>query len=185
MRMRRALDAFGQLAVGSWRTRFGRLSNKTPLGAVDPSGTFCAVPDEWLRKKLVEAAEPPTAGQLYQIFFVNAVPFIAFGFLDNFIMISAGEYIESSLGHFITLSTMAAAGFGNTISDIIGITTASYVEDICQMLGLKQPRITAAQFELKSSRRASSWGRIIGITLGCLIGMCPLWFISDEDKKKE
>ncbi|KAM8715386.1 hypothetical protein ACLKA7_002439 [Drosophila subpalustris] len=99
-------------------------------------------------------------------------------------MISAGEYIESSLGHFITLSTMAAAGFGNTISDIIGITTASYVEDICQMLGLKQPRITAAQFELKSSRRASSWGRIIGITLGCLIGMCPLWFISDEDKKE-
>lgn len=52
---------------------------------------------------------------------------------------------------------MAAAGLGNTISDIIGITTASYVEDICNMLGLKQPRMTAAQFELRSSKRASSW----------------------------
>ncbi|XP_032293531.1 transmembrane protein 65 isoform X3 [Drosophila virilis] len=170
----------GQLAVGSWRTRFGRLSNK--VGQVDPTGTFCAVPDEWLKKKLVEAAEPPTARQLYSIFFVNAVPFVAFGFLDNFIMIMAGEYIESSLGHFITLSTMAAAGLGNTISDIMGITMATYVEEGCQLLGLKQPRMTPAQFELKSSRRASSWGRIMGITVGCLIGMCPLWLINDEPK---
>ncbi|XP_064554064.1 transmembrane protein 65 isoform X3 [Drosophila montana] len=171
----------GQLAVGSWRTRFGRLSNK--VGQVDPSGTFCAVPDEWLRKKLVEAAEPPTASQLYSIFFVNAVPFIAFGFLDNFIMIMAGEYIESSLGHFITLSTMAAAGLGNTISDIMGITMATYVEEGCELLGLKQPQMTPAQFELKSSKRASSLGRIVGITVGCLIGMCPLWLMKDEPKK--
>ncbi|XP_030555002.1 transmembrane protein 65 isoform X2 [Drosophila novamexicana] len=130
----------------------------------------------------MEAAEPPTARQLYSIFFVNAVPFVAFGFLDNFIMITAGEYIESSLGHFITLSTMAAAGLGNTISDIMGITMATYVEEGCQLLGLKQPRMTPAQFELKSSRRASSWGRIMGITVGCLIGMCPLWLIKDEPK---
>ncbi|KAH8263420.1 hypothetical protein KR044_008763 [Drosophila immigrans] len=129
----------------------------------------------------METAEPPTAGQLYSIFFVNAVPFIAFGFLDNFIMIMAGEYIESYMGHFITVSTMAAAGLGNTISDIIGITTASYVETLCQLLGLKQPRMLPQQFELKSSKRASSWGRIIGITLGCLLGMCPLWFTSTED----
>ncbi|XP_030240897.1 uncharacterized protein LOC108658289 isoform X1 [Drosophila navojoa] len=169
-----------QLAVGSWRTRFGRLSNK--VGQVDPTGTFCAVPDEWLKKKLVEAAEPPTARQLYSIFFVNAVPFVAFGFLDNFIMIMAGEYIESTLGHCITVSTMAAAGLGNTISDIMGITMATYVEEGCQMLGLKQPRMTPAQFELKSSKRTSSWGRIIGITAGCLIGMCPLWVMSDESK---
>ncbi|XP_017856745.1 PREDICTED: uncharacterized protein LOC108609535 [Drosophila arizonae] len=106
-----------QLAVGSWRTRFGRLSNK--VGQVDPTGTFCAVPDEWLKKKLVEAAEPPTARQLYSIFFVNAVPFVAFGFLDNFIMIMA-----------------------------------------------------------------VSIGRIIGITAGCLIGMCPLWVMSEESKNK-
>ncbi|XP_032592619.1 transmembrane protein 65 isoform X2 [Drosophila grimshawi] len=130
----------------------------------------------------MEAAEPPTARQLYSIFFVNAVPFVAFGFLDNFIMIMAGEYIESTLGHFITLSTMAAAGLGNTISDVMGITMATYVEEGCQLLGLKPPQMTPAQFELKSSRRASSWGRIMGITVGCLIGMCPLWFMKEEPK---
>ncbi|XP_037731146.1 uncharacterized protein C03B8.3-like isoform X5 [Drosophila subpulchrella] len=173
-----------QLAVGSWRTRFGRLSNKTELGHVI-AGTFCTVPDDWLRKKMVESAAPPTAGQLYSIFFVNAVPFIAFGFLDNFIMIMAGEYIEYYLGHFITLSTMAAAGLGNTISDILGITMATYVENGCQILGLKQPKLTPAQFELKSSKRSSSYGRVVGITVGCLLGMCPLWFMEEKTNKED
>ncbi|XP_034135044.1 transmembrane protein 65 isoform X2 [Drosophila guanche] len=130
----------------------------------------------------IESATPPTAGQLYSIFFVNAVPFIAFGFLDNFIMITAGEYIECYLGHFITLSTMAAAGLGNTISDVMGITMATYVEHGCQILGLKQPQMAPAQFELKSSKRASSFGRIMGITVGCLLGMCPLWFMEENQE---
>ncbi|XP_017038723.1 transmembrane protein 65 isoform X2 [Drosophila ficusphila] len=136
-------------------------------------------------KKLyeIESATKPTAGQLYSIFFVNAVPFIAFGFLDNFIMIMAGEYIEYYLGHFITLSTMAAAGLGNTISDILGITMATYVENGCQILGLKQPKLTPAQFELKSSKRSSSYGRIVGITVGCLLGMCPLWLMDEKTDK--
>ncbi|XP_070854366.1 transmembrane protein 65-like isoform X2 [Drosophila suzukii] len=138
-------------------------------------------------KKLyeIESAAPPTAGQLYSIFFVNAVPFIAFGFLDNFIMIMAGEYIEYYLGHFITLSTMAAAGLGNTISDILGITMATYVENGCQIMGLKQPKLTPAQFELKSSKRSSSYGRVVGITVGCLLGMCPLWFMEEKTDKED
>ncbi|KAH8256191.1 hypothetical protein KR026_010221 [Drosophila bipectinata] len=172
-----------QLAVGSWRTRFGRLSNKPTLGQVDTSGTFCAIPDDWLRKKLLETAPSPTVGQLCSIFFVNAVPFVAFGFLDNFIMIMAGESIEFYLGHFVVLSTMAAAGLGNTISDVIGIMTATYVESGCEILGLKPPKLTPAQFELKSSKRSASYGRVIGITVGCLLGMCPLWF--SDDKKEE
>ncbi|XP_030377326.1 uncharacterized protein LOC115626188 isoform X1 [Scaptodrosophila lebanonensis] len=174
-----------QLAVSSWRTRFGRLSHKPTLFQVDPTGTFCAMPDDWLRKKLVETARPPTTAELGSIFFVNAVPFIVFGFLDNFIMIVAGEYIDYYLGHFITLSTMAAAGLGNTISDVLGISMATYVENGCQIIGLRPPKLTPAQFELKSSRRASSWGRIIGITIGCLLGMCPLWFSKDEPKPEE
>ncbi|XP_043947125.1 transmembrane protein 65 isoform X3 [Drosophila biarmipes] len=138
-------------------------------------------------KKLyeIESAAPPSAPQLYSIFFVNAVPFVAFGFLDNFIMIMAGEYIEYYLGHVITLSTMAAAGLGNTISDILGITMATYVENGCQILGLKQPKLTPAQFELKSSKRSSSYGRVVGITVGCLLGMCPLWFMEEKTDKKD
>jgi hypothetical protein len=41
---------------------------------------------------------------------INALPFIGFGFLDNFTMIIAGDYIEHSIGIVMTISTMAAAG---------------------------------------------------------------------------
>ncbi|XP_030377328.1 transmembrane protein 65-like [Scaptodrosophila lebanonensis] len=121
--------------------------------------------------------EEPTAGDLWTIFFVNAVPFFVFGFLDNFIMIIAGEYIEMRLNTIMTVSTMAAAGLGNAVSDLLSIATASYVENLCLMLGLKPPKLTAAQFELKTSKRVMSWGRILGITLGCLLGITPLCFV--------
>lgn len=58
---------------------------------------------------------------LFTAFVVNGVPFIGFGFLDNFFMIIAGDYIESSIGVYMAISTMAAAALGNTISDIFGL----------------------------------------------------------------
>jgi len=66
-------------------------------------------------------------------------------------IVQQGEYIEYYLGHFLTLSTMATAGLGNTKSDILGITMATYVENGCQILGLKQPKLTPVQIDLKSS----------------------------------
>lgn len=41
---------------------------------------------------------------------INSLPFVGFGFLDNFTMIIAGDYIETSFGAIMTISTMAAAG---------------------------------------------------------------------------
>lgn len=57
-------------------------------------------------------------GQLKQLFTINTIPFIGFGFLDNAIMIMAGEYIDQSLGTFFCISTMAAAALGNIISGL-------------------------------------------------------------------
>jgi chitinase len=54
-------------------------------------------------------------------FISNGVPFIAFGFLDNFIMIVAGDFIDETFCVAFSLSTMCAAGFGNTLSDVVGI----------------------------------------------------------------
>lgn len=39
--------------------------------------------------------------------FYCALPFIGFGFLDNFLMIVAGAYIEIGIGAVFTISTMA------------------------------------------------------------------------------
>lgn len=88
---------------------------------------------------------------------MNAVPFVGFGFLDNFIMIAAGDYIENVFGTFFCLSTMAAAGLGNTISDVVGIGSAHYIERGCEILGLRPPKLSTIQMEMKSSRRFANW----------------------------
>ncbi|XP_039950568.1 transmembrane protein 65 isoform X2 [Bactrocera tryoni] len=126
-------------------------------------------------------APPPTMADLRRICIVNAVPFIAFGFLDNFVMIVAGDSIESIFGAFMCISTMAAAGLGNTVSDILGIGSAYYVERGCEMMGFRLPDLTPVQMEMKSSRHSANLGRIVGITIGCLLGMVPLLFMKKKD----
>uniref|UniRef100_A0A182VU27 Transmembrane protein 65 n=1 Tax=Anopheles minimus TaxID=112268 RepID=A0A182VU27_9DIPT len=122
----------------------------------------------------------------FEVGLVNALPFIGFGFLDNFTMIIAGDYIEHTLGLFMCISTMAAAALGNTISDVIGIGSAFYVEKLAEMSGVKPPKLSPIQLEMKASRRAANLGRVLGITIGCLLGMCPLLFMKeDKDKDKE
>lgn len=42
----------GELASSKWRLRFGRRDTAMALGEVDPTGSYCAMPDDWLQKKL-------------------------------------------------------------------------------------------------------------------------------------
>lgn len=51
---------------------------------------------------------------------------------------------------------MAAAAFGNTISDILGIGSAFYVERLVQKIGFKAPKLTPIQMDLPKSRRAAN-----------------------------
>ena len=50
----------------------------------------------------------PTMAELRQLAYHNSLPFIGFGFLDNFIMIVAGEYIDLTLGAKLGISTMVS-----------------------------------------------------------------------------
>ncbi|XP_070491633.1 transmembrane protein 65 isoform X6 [Chironomus tepperi] len=139
------------------------------------------------KRKLEFAATPkPKANDLLKLCLINSLPFVGFGFLDNFTMIIAGDYIEYSVGTIMTISTMAAAALGNTISDVLGIGSAVYVERIVEVIGIKPPDLTPVQLEMKSARRASNFGRVFGIVVGCLLGMIPLMFMkSKEDEEKE
>ncbi|XP_063702774.1 transmembrane protein 65 isoform X3 [Culicoides brevitarsis] len=132
----------------------------------------------------LDSTPPPTTNDLTKLMIINSLPFIGFGFLDNFTMIVAGEYIEHSIAGIITISTMAAAGLGNTISDVIGIGFSSYVERLAERVGIRPPNLTPIQMEMKSSRRASNLGRVLGITVGCLLGMCPLLFTNSNKNEK-
>jgi tRNA-specific adenosine deaminase 1 len=53
---------------------------------------------------------------------------IGFGFMDNFVLIIAGDYIDSTLGVTLGISTMCAAALGNIVSDLCGVPAGNYVE---------------------------------------------------------
>ena len=50
-------------------------------------------------------------------------------------MILAGDYIETSVGVMFNLSVLAAAGLGNTVSDLVGVLFGGYVESIADKFG--------------------------------------------------
>ncbi|XP_019745826.1 transmembrane protein 65 [Hippocampus comes] len=129
-------------------------------------------------------SSPPTAAQIRYVLFHNTLPFIGFGFLDNAIMISAGTQIELSIGVTLGISTMAAAAWGNMVSDLAGLGLAGYVEALASRLGMQVPDLTPKQADMWQTRLSSHMGKAIGVIIGCLLGMFPLWFTSDDDGKK-
>lgn len=128
---------------------------------------------------------PPTAAQLRYVLFHNALPFIGFGFLDNAIMIVAGTQIEISIGVVLGISTMAAAGLGNLVSDLAGLGLAGYVEALACRLGMQIPDLSPKQADMWQTRLSSHSGKAIGVAIGCVLGMFPLLFFSDEKKDTE
>lgn len=79
---------------------------------------------------------------------------------------------------------MAAAALGNTFSDVMGIGSAYYVERLANYIGYQPPKLTPIQLDMPISRQFANLGRVIGVTLGCLLGMFPLLFIPYEEKNK-
>nr|CAB3267112.1 transmembrane protein 65-like [Phallusia mammillata] len=125
-----------------------------------------------------------TREQLKTLFLFNCTPFIGFGFLDNAIMILAGDYIDQHIGIALGISTMAAAALGNLVSDLFGIGLAGYVEMLCSKLGLPVPDLTPEQMDMTSSRVYSHLGKAVGITIGCIIGMFPLLFLRKKEDEE-
>lgn len=99
-----------------------------------------------------------------------SIAFFVFGFIDNSIMVLAGDMIDSYLGAWFGISTMFAAGLGNTISDVIGILSGRYVE-----------RCVHNYFGKVDTSKMKHWQVVlsegIGITIGCLFGLLPLLII--------
>jgi len=129
---------------------------------------------------------PPSRSRCQIVFIYNFVPFVFFGFLDNFLMILFGDAIEGLLSTSFPLSTMACAGLGNLFSDACGIGAAGYVEKFTtKYLGMKTPDLSAQEQQTTRAIWAKYGGQVTGIVIGCLIGMCPLLFIKhDEDSDR-
>eukprot|EP00005_Dracoamoeba_jomungandri_P012204 CAMPEP_0174267462 /NCGR_PEP_ID=MMETSP0439-20130205/33681_1 /TAXON_ID=0 /ORGANISM="Stereomyxa ramosa, Strain Chinc5" /LENGTH=199 /DNA_ID=CAMNT_0015354969 /DNA_START=396 /DNA_END=995 /DNA_ORIENTATION=- len=132
------------------------------------------------KKTVGKIPTAPTKRQLYYHCLRSGMPFIGFGFLDNVIMIVAGETLESTLGPTLGISTMAAAGLGNMISDAAGLGFGGTIEVLADKMGLPQTGLTAEQLELRISKMVYHISCLVGIMTGCLLGMFPLLFYDHE-----
>jgi len=110
-----------------------------------------------------------------------AIPMVGFGFMDNLVMITAGEAIDSTLGVALGISTMTAAGFGQCCSDVAGNLSGGTVDAAVTRMKLQHHGLSENQLDLKISRMYKLLGACVGVVAGCLLGMSCLLFM-DTDK---
>eukprot|EP00930_Biecheleria_cincta_P061515 TRINITY_DN47090_c0_g1_i1.p1 TRINITY_DN47090_c0_g1~~TRINITY_DN47090_c0_g1_i1.p1 ORF type:complete len:735 (+),score=123.88 TRINITY_DN47090_c0_g1_i1:60-2264(+) len=123
----------------------------------------------------------PNQAQLKMVFLASALPFVGFGFLDNFLMILCGEFIDNTLCVAFNFSTMAAAAIGNTISDAAGIFSGGAVENLARKAGVEEPPMTAEQRIHAITKRWQYAGQLVGIVIGCTLGCCPLLWMDPNE----
>ena len=172
---------------------------------------------------------PPPRAELKKHFIVAAVPMVGFGFMDNLVMIQAGDLIDNTLGVRFGLATLTAAAFGQVarpspcavrtvasrrrltrsrdaatppprtaarsgvrglpqvFSDVSGVAFGGVVDAACLRLGLPTPTLSAAQRALPVVRRVGTAGAIVGVIIGCLLGMTSLLWLDLEaaERKKK
>jgi len=112
------------------------------------------------------------------------IPFLGFGFLDNTIMLCAGEYIDMTLGSALGFSTLAAAAMGNLVSDVAGIATAGTVEQNVKRILGRSTVLTPKQRDTSRAHRWVFFGRCFSICLGCILGMWPLLLLSNSESEE-
>lgn len=110
---------------------------------------------------------------------------IGFGFMDNLVMIHAGELIDETIGVRFGLATLTAAAFGQIASDVSGICFGGIVEDLCFKMGLRVPLLTTEQRKLRSVKLVSTTGAVAGVVVGCLLGMTSLLFLDLEAAERQ
>jgi len=124
---------------------------------------------------------PISRRQLLLTALSSAIPMVGFGFMDNIVMIQAGEAIDLTLGVTFGLSTLTAAALGQVISDFSGVCFGGTVDAMVTKMGLPTAELTSSQRLLKSVRLSMTGGAALGVVVGCSLGMTSLLFM-DLDK---
>lgn len=130
----------------------------------------------------VGKAVPPNVAEFLKRFLKRSAKMMMFGFIDNFIMIIAGDAIDANIATTFGFSTMAAAGMGNLISDMGGEEAGEALDSAIEKMGLDVEDVSDEQMEA-----APAWMRFMdkragsfGVAIGCIIGMFPLAFMNEE-----
>jgi hypothetical protein len=131
-----------------------------------------------LKHKSSWCVPEPSTKQLRAQFIKSAVPMVGFGFMDQTIMLQAGNVIDCTLGVTLGLSTLSAAAFGQIFSNAGSILFGGGVEQVAANMGLKSPNFTLEQTKLPIVRKRQMEGSLFGVILGCTLGLVNLLFIN-------
>ena len=154
---------------------------QAPLGlTTKPLAGVSLLAQRWNSSTL----QSPTMSQLRIVAMRAAIPMVGFGFIDNLVMISAGEAIDMTIGVTFGLSTMAAAGFGQCFSDVAGLTGGGIVDATVAKMNLPQHGLTQEQLNGRGARISSTLGGCVGVVAGCLMGMSCLLFMDTDRVEK-
>jgi len=127
----------------------------------------------------------PSVDALRTLFIASAIPMVGFGFMDNIVMIQAGQYIDSTLGVTLGLATMTAAAAGQVVSDVSGVVFGGSLERLFTRLNLiKDPALSAAQRQLPLCRNIAMLGAVLGVMCGCGLGACTLLFMDLDSRER-
>lgn len=132
-----------------------------------------------------ETITPPSMSQLKILFTASAVPMVGFGFMDNIVMIQAGQYIDQTIGVTMGLATMTAAAAGQVVSDVSGVIFGGSLERFLHRNNLIQTStLTTAQRALPLCRNVALLGAVCGVALGCGLGASSLLFMDLEARER-
>ena len=130
----------------------------------------------------------PSTRTLRYHFVVSAIPMIGFGFIDNSIMLRAGDLIDQLIGDKFKLNTLTAAAYGQAISDVCGVLFGGTIAAFAASLGLHAAKFSESQRELRVVKMVGTAGMAVGVFAGCCLGMTNLLFMdlgSRERLKRE
>ena len=119
-----------------------------------------------------------TPQQIQSVFLSATIPMIGFGFMDNFVMITAGNAIDNSIGVQMGLATMTAAAIGQVVSDVSGVM---FGDTLSRVFKISSAQLTETQRKLASVRRLRLAGAVLGVITGCTLGATALYFVPNRD----
>merc|ERR1719461_2398834 len=101
----------------------------------------------FFRRLFCSVADIPKipSSELRRQFLCAAIPMVGFGFIDNTVMIRAGDAIDQNLGTMFGMATLTAAAFGQVCSDSCGVLFGNSLEALFSKCGIVPPQVTAAQ----------------------------------------
>ena len=146
----------------------------------------CADYDNWIWK-VVSGGRPqiPPLRVLLSIGFRAALPFVAFGFLDNSMLVLSGDAIGLTIGQAFGLSAMTAAALGGLVSGTFGIQVHGIVANVLARRVRKEDHVVDTPQRHPYLFHATHIGGSVGLCVGLALGMLPLLFIKHDHDAEE